>query len=130
MILLLLIYVAFGNSNFILIRLNSDQNELKTKYENRGNDIRQNSDYDQDYDYNLDESYYQDYKGYDDIFGKNYVMLLHWKFNPNFKFELISYYYIDNFNQFTIGSPEKDKKEPIEPSKLISLSSRVAIAHY
>ena len=70
MILLVLIYVAFGNSNFILIRLNSDQNELKTKYENLGSDIHQNSDYDQDYNYNLDESYYQDYKGYDDYFGK------------------------------------------------------------
>ena len=70
MILLLLIYVAFGDSNFILIRLNSDQNELKTKYENQSIDIRQNSDYDQDYNYNLDESYYQDYKGYDDYFGK------------------------------------------------------------
>ena len=82
MLLLLLIYVAFGNSNFILIRLNSDQNELKTDSENRGSDIRQDSDYDQDYNYNPDESNYQDYKGYDDYFGKNYLILFYLKFNP------------------------------------------------
>ena len=81
MILFLLIYVAFGNSNFILIRIKSGQNELKTKYENRGSDIRQNSNYDQDYIYNPDESYYQDYKGYDDYFGKNCLILLHLKYN-------------------------------------------------
>ena len=81
MILLLLIYVAFGNSNFILIRIKSDQDELKTKYNNIRSDIRQNSDYDQDYNYNPDESYYQDYKGYDDYFGKNYLILLHLKYN-------------------------------------------------
>ena len=81
MILLLLIYVAFGNSNFILIRIKSDQNELKTKYKNLRSDIRQNSDYDNDYNYNPDESYYQDYKGYDDYFGKNCLILLHLKYN-------------------------------------------------
>ena len=84
MLLLFLIYVAFGNSNFILIRLNSDQNELKTDSENRGSDIRQNSNYDQDYIYNPDESYYQDYKGYDDYFGTNYQILFHLKSNLNY----------------------------------------------
>ena len=80
MILLLLIYVAFGNSNFILIRIKSDQDELTTKHKNPYSEIRQNSDYEQDYNYNPDESYYQDYKGYDDYFGKNHLILLHLKF--------------------------------------------------